>query len=143
MILISVVTLIVGTSKHYQHNMNLQKSDSAAMCLPRSPMIKSAKDREEDAESSPNSIFFFTTWEVLPIYRAWFTNLLLILGIKSLIPYQGLLFREIRDLETGKFADKHLFCIFSTSTYLSIKNFPYAVGWPVGGLKILDESPWS
>ena len=76
---------------------------------------KSGKD-EKEAESSP-SWNLLTTWEILPIYRAWFTNLLLILSIKSLnfrdktssSPYQGLIFREIKDLETTKFVDKYIF----------------------------------
>ena len=111
---------------------------------------KSGKDGEKEAESSP-SWNLLTTWEILPIYRAWFTNLLLILSIKSLnfrdktssSPYQGLIFREIKDLETGKFVDKYIFYVFSVFMYLSITNFLYAVRWQVGGIKILDGSPWS
>ena len=49
----------------------------------RSSMIKSVKDGEQEVEGSPNSNWF-TTWEIFPIYRAWFTNLLLSLEKKSL-----------------------------------------------------------
>ena len=34
--------------------MNLQKGDPAAVCRPRSPMIKLAQNGEEEAESSHN-----------------------------------------------------------------------------------------
>ena len=82
-----------------------------------------------------------TLWEIFLIYRAWFANLPLILGIKSLIPYQGLTFREIRDLKTGESVDKYLFCVFSPFIYLSITDFPYAVGWLARGLKTLGGPP--
>ena len=82
-----------------------------------------------------------TSWGIFPIYRGRFKNLPLILGIKSLFPYQGLIFREIRDLGTGSSIDKYLFCVFAAFMSLSITNFPYAVGWLVGGLKILDRPP--
>ena len=36
-----VGTLILRTSGHQQHNVNLQKGDSTAVCRPRSSMIKS------------------------------------------------------------------------------------------------------
>ena len=45
--------------------------------------------------------------------------------------YQELIFREIRDLEIGKSTDKYLFYVFSAFIYLSITNFPYAVGLEV------------
>ena len=48
-----------------------------------SPVIKSAKDGEEEAESSRSSNCL-TSKEIFPIYRAWLANLPLILGIKSL-----------------------------------------------------------
>ena len=48
----TVKTLIVGTSGHQQHNMNMQKGDSMAMCQPRFMMIKLAQDMEEEADSS-------------------------------------------------------------------------------------------
>ena len=51
--------------------------------LATSPMIKSEKDREEEVESS-YSLNCLTSWEIFSIYRAWFTNLPLILGIRSL-----------------------------------------------------------
>ena len=79
-------------------------------------MIKSVKDEEEETKSS-HSWSPFITREIFPIYRAWFMNPLLILGIKSLIPYQELIFREL--------------------------IFPYAIEWPAGGLEILDVPPWS
>ena len=65
----------------------------------------------------------FSSWETLTIYRKWFMNPshffsgknLLFFGIKSLIPYQRLIipyqvliFREVRDLGTRKFMDKYL-----------------------------------
>ena len=85
----------------------------------------------------------------LPYLREWFTNLsslcrknLLILGTKYVFPYQGLIFRKVRDLETRKFVDKHLLCIFRLH-YLSITNFPYEEGQPAGGLKTLDGLPCS
>ena len=53
------------------------------VCRPHSPMIKSTKDEKEEAESS-HHWNPFTTWEIFPIYRARFMNLLLIVGIKSL-----------------------------------------------------------
>ena len=83
--------------------------------------------------------FFFTSWGIFPIYRAWFPNLLLILGIKYVFPYQALSILEIRDLETRSSAYKYLFCVFSAFICLSITNFPYAVAWPIGGLEMLDE----
>ena len=47
------------------------------------PMIKSVKDGEEEAKSfSPFECP--TSWEIFPIYRAWFANIPVILGIKSL-----------------------------------------------------------
>ena len=46
-----VRTLIVGISEHQQRNMNLQKGDPTAVCRPCSPMIKSAQDVEEEADS--------------------------------------------------------------------------------------------
>ena len=102
-------------------------------------MIKSAKDGEEEAESSHSSNFF-TTWEIFPIYRAWFTNLILILGIKSLIPYQRLIFREIRGLETRKSTDKYIFFFFSAFMYSSITNYSYTIGWSAGGVEILRHT---
>ena len=65
----------------------------------------------------------------------------MILGIKYLFPYQGLSFRDIRDLEIGPSAHKYLFCIFFAFICLSITNFSYVVGWPVGGLEILNGLP--
>ena len=59
---------------------------------------------------------------------------------KKLFPYQGLIFREIRDLETGKSIDKYLFCVFFAFICLSITNFPYAVGWLARELEILEGS---
>ena len=53
------------------------------VCRPHSPMIKLAKDEKEEAESS-HRWNPFTTWEIFPIYKAWFMNLLLIVGIKFL-----------------------------------------------------------
>ena len=65
----------------------------------------------------------FSLWGILPIYRKWFTNPshffsgknIILFGTRSLIPYrrlifpyQGLIFRELRDLETRKFMDKNL-----------------------------------
>ena len=49
-------------------------------------MIKSAKDGEGEVESSPNwkKKIEITSREIFPIYRTWFLNLSLILGIKSL-----------------------------------------------------------
>ena len=55
----SVVTLIVRTPGHQQFNANLQKGDPAVVCRPRSPMIKSAQDGEEEAESAHD-------WNCLP-----------------------------------------------------------------------------
>ena len=49
-----------------------------------SPMIKSTKDGEEKAERFCTVLNTLTSWEIFPIYRAWFVNLPLILGIKSL-----------------------------------------------------------
>ena len=73
----------------------------------------------------------FTSWGIFPIYKAWFTNLPLILGIESLnfrdkisFSYMGLIFRGIRDLETEKSVDKYLFSVFSSFIRLSITNFP-------------------
>ena len=117
--------------------------------MPHSPMIKLAQDVEEEAERAPSwNCLTFTSWGIFLIYKAQFTNLLLILGIKSLnfrdkisFSYHGLIFREIRDLETGKFVDKYLFCVFSAFIRLSLTNFPYAISWPVGGLEILDRPP--
>ena len=46
-------------------------------------MINLEKYGEEEVESF--SLFECpTSWEIFPIYRAWFANLLVILGIKSL-----------------------------------------------------------
>ena len=88
-----------------------------------------------------------TSREIFLIYRAWFTNLplisvlnLLILGIKYVILYQGLIFQEM-DLETRKLADKYLFYVFSTFVCLSITNFLYSIGWPTGVLETLDGPP--
>ena len=105
-------------------------------------MIKSTKDGEEEAESSYCSKnYSLTFWEIFLIYRVWFANLYLILGIKSLLPYQGLIFRETKDLEIGISADKYLFCVLSAFIYLFITNFSYEVGWPAGGLQTLDGLP--
>ena len=46
-------------------------------------MIKLAQDGEEEVESL-QSWNCLTLQEIFSIYRVWFTNLLLILGIKSL-----------------------------------------------------------
>ena len=91
-------------------------------------MIKSATDREKEAKSSYSLTNCLTSREIFLIYKAWFANLLLILGIKSLTPYQRSTFQEIRDLGTEKLADKYLFCIFSAFVCLSITNFSYVVG---------------
>ena len=40
---------------HQQNNMDLQKGDLTTVCRPCFSMINSAKDGEEEAESSPNS----------------------------------------------------------------------------------------
>ena len=107
-------------------------------------MINSTQDGEEEVESSQSwNCLSLTSWGIFPIYRAWFSNLCLILGIKYVFPYQGLTFREIRDLETRSSVDKYLFCVFSAFICLSITNFPYAVGWLAGGFEILDELPCS
>ena len=66
---------------------------------------------------------------------------ILILGIKYVLPYKGLIFQKIRDLETGNPTDKYLFCVFSTFVCLAIMNFPYEVGWSAGGLETLDGPP--
>ena len=47
-------------------------------------MIKSTKDGEEKEESFCTVSNALTSWEIFPIYRAWFVNLSLILGIKYL-----------------------------------------------------------
>ena len=47
-----------------------------------SPMIKSAKDGEEEAKSSHSSQSCPTSGEIFLIYRTWFFNLPIILGIK-------------------------------------------------------------
>ena len=105
-------------------------------------MIKSAKYGEEEAESSYCSKnYSLTLWEIFPIYKVWFAYLHLILGIKSLLPYRGLIFRETKDFEIGISADKYLFCVLSAFIYLFITNFPYEVGWPAGELKTLDGLP--
>ena len=49
------MSLIIGTSEHHPCDMNLQKVDPTVVFRPRSPMIKSVKDGEEEAESSPLS----------------------------------------------------------------------------------------
>ena len=49
-----------------------------------SPIIKLAKDGEEKAESFCTVSNALTSWEIFPIYRAWFVNLSLIFGIKYL-----------------------------------------------------------
>ena len=74
----------------------------------------------------PTGIAYHFIVGVLLIYRKRFTNPfssffeknLLFLGTKSIfpyqrliLPYQGLIFREIRDLETRKFMDKYFLCI--------------------------------
>ena len=46
-------------------------------------IIKSAENEEEEKEFKPN-LNALTLWENSLIYRAWFANLSLILGIKSL-----------------------------------------------------------
>ena len=73
----------------------------------------------------------------LPIYKAWFANLPLILGIKNILilgiiyvlPYQGLIFREIRDLEIGKSADKYLLCIFRLHIHNGLPICGGMAGW--------------
>ena len=121
--------LIVRTSGHHQHNMNLQQGDLVALCQTRSLMIKLAQDGKEEAKCSHNLSFLtFTLWGIFLIYKARFTNLLLILGIKShFFPHQGLIFQEIKDLEMGKSADKYLFRLFSAFICSPIMNFPYVV----------------
>ena len=105
-------------------------------------MIKSATNGDKkEAKSSYNWINCLTSREIFQIYRAWFANILLILGIKSLHPYPGSTFEEIRDLEIEKPVDKYLFCIFFAFVCFSITNFSYAVGWPNGGVETLDGLP--
>ena len=104
-------------------------------------MIKSATNGEKETKSSYSWTNCLTSREIFLIYRAWFANLLLILGIKSLPPYQGSTFEEIRDLETEKLVDKYLFCIFFAFVCLSISNFSYAVRWSNGGVETLDGLP--
>ena len=76
----------------------------------------------------------FTSWGIFPIYRACFTNLLLILGIKFLnfedkisFSYQGLIFREIRDLETGKSVDKYIYIYIY---FFFFAYFPFSYAYP-------------
>ena len=71
-----------------------------------------------------------TSGEIFMIYRVWFVNLPLILGIKSL-NFKDKIFSSLsrinlqinKDLETGKLADKSLCCVFSAFACLSITNF--------------------
>ena len=49
-----------------------------------SPMIKTAKDGEEKTESFCTVSNALASSEIFLIYRAWFVNLSLILGIKYL-----------------------------------------------------------
>ena len=104
-------------------------------------MIKSGKDEEVEAESSHGLNSPLTSWEIFSIYRVWFPNLSLILGIKSLIHYQGLIFLEIRDMKIGKSIDKYLFYVFSAFICLFITNFPYAIGWPIREFETLNRPP--
>ena len=89
-----------------------------------------------------------TSWEISPIYKAWFANLPLILGIKSL-NFRDKICSSLSRIDIPKTkgfgnwdpADKYLFCVFFAFVCLSITNFPYAVGWPVRGLETLDGPP--
>ena len=68
----------------------------------------------------------------------------LIIGkTKSFFLYQGLIFREIRDLETGRSVYKYIFCIFSAFICSSIRNFPHVVGWLARELEILNGQPYN
>ena len=73
----------------------------------------------------------------LPIYKAWFANLplilgiknILILGIKYVLPYQGLIIQEIMDFEIGKSVDKYLLHIFRLHIHNGLPICGGMVGW--------------
>ena len=55
--------------------------------------------------------FSLIFWKDNLMIKSLIKDLSLSLRDKSLLPYQGFIFREVRDLETRKSVDKYIFCI--------------------------------
>ena len=103
------------------------------MCQPHFRLLSQRKTKKKKKQK----VLAFTSWEISPIYRAWFANIPLILGIESINFRDKIRFSLSRidipknkGLETRKPVDEYLFGVFSAFVCLSIMNFPYAVGWP-------------
>ena len=129
------LTVVNGTPGLGRHNANLQKWRSDNGGLAASSMIKSTKIcRERGRKFTQLELHTSPSWGILLIYRQWLPNLPPYLWKESPIfrdqyvfpylgltfPYQGLLLREIWDLETRKFMDKYHLRI--SHFYLFINN---------------------
>ena len=95
------VTLIVGSFELQQHNVNLQKRVIRRLCVDclSDDYVSQEMEKKTERVLAHFELITFPTWGIFLIYRKRFTNLslifrkenLLVLGIKSLLPYQGLI----------------------------------------------------